>query len=120
MPAASDKARKRVLDICSRLPEVTARERQHVKFEVRGRPCAYYLEDHHGDGRRAINVKAAPGQPQALIAAYPERFFLPPYLGPRGWLGLYVDRPRVDWAEVEALLIDSYRMAAPKRLAREV
>ncbi|MEX0751083.1 MAG: MmcQ/YjbR family DNA-binding protein [Dehalococcoidia bacterium] len=103
--------------MCLRLPEATAREQQHVKFTVRGKSFAYYLDDHHGDGRVAINVKAAPGQQQALIAAYPERFFMPSYLGPKGWLGLYLDAGVIDWDEVESLLIDSYRMIAPKRLA---
>ncbi|MEX2226324.1 MAG: MmcQ/YjbR family DNA-binding protein [Dehalococcoidia bacterium] len=99
------------------MPEATARERQHVKFEVRGKSFAYYLDDHHGDGRVAVNVKAAPGQQQALIAAYRGRFFMPSYLGPKGWLGLYLDAGDIDWDEVESLLTDSYRMIAPKRLA---
>jgi phosphoribosylglycinamide formyltransferase-1 len=110
-------SRRKVREICALLPEATARERQHIKFEVRGKTFAYFLEDHHGDARIAINVKAAPGQQPALIAAYPERFFMPAYLGPKGWLGLYIDRGKVDWAEVESLLTDSYRMVAPKRLA---
>jgi predicted DNA-binding protein (MmcQ/YjbR family) len=114
---ASDPRRKRVRAIATALPEATAREQQHIKFEVRGKSFAYYLEDHHGDGRVAINVKAAPGQQQALIGAYPKRFFMPAYLGPKGWLGLYLDTGDIDWDEVTELISASYRMIAPKRLA---
>jgi phosphoribosylglycinamide formyltransferase-1 len=103
--------------IAMALPQAMAREQQHIKFEVRGKSFAYYLEDHHGDGRLAINVKAAPGQQQALIAAYPQRFFMPAYLGPKGWLGLYLDTGEIDWDEVTELISASYRMIAPKRLA---
>jgi predicted DNA-binding protein (MmcQ/YjbR family) len=109
--------RDRVRKICAALPESTAREQQHIKFEVRGKTFAYYLDDHHGDGRIGINVKAAAGQQQALIAVYPDRFYMPSYLGPKGWIGLHLDTSRVDWDEVTALLRDSYRMVAPKRLA---
>ena len=108
--------RARVLKICA-LPESSAREQQHIKFEVRGKTYAYFLDDHHGDGRVGINFKAAPGQQQALISAYPERYYMPSYLGPKGWLGLYLDAGKIDWGEVTALLHDSYRMIAPKRLA---
>jgi len=99
------------------LPEATARDQQHIKFEVRGKSFAYFLDDHHGDGRIAINVKAAPGQQQALIAAYPKRLFMPAYSGPKGWLGLYLDTGDIEWDEVTELITASYRMIAPKRLA---
>jgi phosphoribosylglycinamide formyltransferase-1 len=114
---AVDPRRTRVLAIAAGLPEATAREQQHIKFEVRGKSFAYFLDDHHRDGRIAITVKAAPGQPQALIAAYPARFFMPAYLGPKRWLGLYLDAGDIDWGEVTELIHASYRMIAPKRLA---
>jgi phosphoribosylglycinamide formyltransferase-1 len=117
---AVDPRRKRVTEICVALPDATVRDMQHAKYEVRGKSFAYYLDDHHGDGRVSITVKGAPGQQQALVAAYPKKFFVPPYLGPRGWIGLYLDVGKVDWAEVETLLTDSYRMTAPKRLAAMV
>jgi phosphoribosylglycinamide formyltransferase-1 len=119
MPAKPrvDPRRQRVSAICLSLPEATVRDQQHAKFEVRGKAFAYYLDDHHGDGRVSVDVRGAPGQQQALVGAYPERFFVPAYLGPRGWIGLYLDTGEIDWDEVTALLTDSYRMAAPKRLA---
>jgi len=60
--------------------------------------------------------KAAAGEQTALVAADPERFFVPPYLGHRGWVGLWLDRPGVDWDEVAELVTDAYRLTAPKRL----
>jgi hypothetical protein len=114
---AVEKRRQRIIAICEGLPEVTSRIQAHIKFEVRGKTVAYYLNDHHGDGRVAINIKVPAGQQQALIAAYPDRFFYPAYLGAKGWLGLYVDLKRIDWDEVTDLITESYRLTAPKRLA---
>ncbi|MEY2433512.1 MAG: hypothetical protein QOC92_3237, partial [Acidimicrobiaceae bacterium] len=57
---------------------------------------------------------------QALVASDTDRFFVPPYLGHRGWVGLRLDRTRVDWTEVRELMIDAYRLSAPKRLAARV
>ncbi len=111
--------RQLVARICERFPEAHADSRtgQHTAFEVRGRRFAYYTVDHHGDGRLALSCKAAPGVQQGLVAADPERFFVPPYLGPRGWAGVYLDVDDVDWAEVEGLLREAYLLTAPKRLA---
>jgi predicted DNA-binding protein (MmcQ/YjbR family) len=58
---------------------------------------------------------AEPVVQQALVAARPDRFFVPPYVGPRGWLGVYLDVP-VDWEEIAALVTDAYRLVAPRRL----
>ena len=55
-----------------------------------------------------------------LIASDPDRFFMPSYNGPRGWLGLYLDRPRVDWEEVRELVTDAYVLTAPRRLVSEL
>jgi phosphoribosylglycinamide formyltransferase-1 len=112
--------RERVAEICLALPEATCRGGQHDAYSVRNKKFAYYLDDHHGDGRLAINCKGMPGQNTALAASDPVRFHVPPYVGPRGWIGLYLDTGRVDWTEVAELLVDSYLLAAPKRLADEV
>jgi predicted DNA-binding protein (MmcQ/YjbR family) len=74
----------------------------------------------HGDGRVALNCKAAPNENKELVASEPERFFFPAYLGPRGWVGLYLDLQRVDWDEVSELVRESYQLIAPKRLGRMV
>ncbi len=100
------------------LPEVERRdEGQHAGFTVRKRTVAWFLEDHHGDGIVGVACKAHPGENEALIAGAPGRFYMPSYLGPKGWVGLRLDTPGVDWAEVEERCVESYRLVAPKRLA---
>ena len=104
-------------ELCLRLPEATERGGQHSAFLVVGKTFAYYLDSHHGDGRLSVQVKGAPGAQDVLVNAAPERFFVPPYIGHRGWIGLYIDVGEVDWDELEALIVESYRLVAPKRLA---
>ena len=99
------------------MPEATATGEQHLRLDVRGKRFGYYLDDHHGDSRIALTCKAAPGVAPALVRQAPERYFIPAYVGPRGWAGLYLDLPRIDWAEVEELVVDAYRLQAPKKLA---
>jgi hypothetical protein len=117
MPPTVEEPRARLAGICAALPEVTGSGDQHTTFQVRGRTFAYYLDDHHGDGRVALCCKAAPGGNTALVASDPERFYLPTYVGPRGWVALRLDTGEVDWDEVAELVADSYRLVAPKRLA---
>ncbi|MEX2237183.1 MAG: MmcQ/YjbR family DNA-binding protein [Dehalococcoidia bacterium] len=112
-----DDPRARVVEICTALPEVNARDGQHIAFDVRGKRFAYYLDHHRGDGGLAVTCKAAAGVQGALVDSDPGRFFVPRYLGPRGWVALRLDVGEVDWDEVERLLTDAYRMTAPKRLA---
>jgi phosphoribosylglycinamide formyltransferase-1 len=111
------KRRARIVAICMALPEVAMRDGEHIKFEVRGKTVAYYLNDHHGDGVVSIWVKAPPGEHTRLIKSEPARYFMPAYLGPRGWVGLRVDGKTIDWGEVERVVRDSYALTAPKRLA---
>jgi hypothetical protein len=114
-PPAGD-PRARVLALCGGLPEVTTGGDQHLAFRVRNKTFAWYLEDHHGDGRVALCCKAAPGEQQALVAADPVRYYRPAYLGPRGWVAVRLDLDEVDWDEVAELALDAYRRTAPKRL----
>jgi len=65
----------------------------------------------------AVTVKAEPGVQQTLAAADPARCYVPSYLGLRGWVALRLDLDRVDWDEVAELVVDSYRLVAPKGLA---
>jgi phosphoribosylglycinamide formyltransferase-1 len=114
----ADPARTKVTRLCLGLREAVERgPGQHAAFEVRGKKFAYYLDDHHGDGRRAVCCRAVPDERDALIASDPRRYFFPPYIGPRGWVGYYVDVGGEDWDEVRDLILESYRLAAPKRLA---
>jgi hypothetical protein len=75
---------------------------------------ANFHDNHHGDGRLAVWFKAPPGAQAALVEAEPERFYVPPYMGPSGWVGLRLEG-HVDWDEVRSLLLGGYRMVAPKR-----
>ncbi len=109
--------RQRLVDVCTGLPEVVAEDDGHIRFAVRGKTFAYYLEDHHGDGRIAVCCKAPPGDQEALVATDAERFYLPAYLARYGWISLRLDLPALDWEEVSELVVDSYRLVAPKRLA---
>jgi hypothetical protein len=84
-------------------------------FFVRGKRCfVMFLDDHHQDGRLAIWCAAPDGVQQEMVETEPDRFFRPPYVGHRGWLG--VQLPGVTQAELDAIVLDAYRQIAPKRL----
>ncbi|HTQ56873.1 MAG TPA: MmcQ/YjbR family DNA-binding protein [Bryobacteraceae bacterium] len=116
-----DRRLVRLTKICQALPEA-AREMcgVHASFTVRKKVFGYFLNNHHGDGIVGVSCKVFPGENTALIAAQPERFYMPAYTGPRGWVGLRLDRGEVDWDEVRELMTGSYRLVAPKRLAAMV
>jgi hypothetical protein len=117
-PADEDDRLRRLSRLCLALPEA---EREltgrHAGFRVRRRTFAYFLDDHHGDAMVTLVCKPPPGEAEMLLAAEPGRFVRPAYLGPRGWVALRLDLGPVDWEEVWELVVDSYRMVAPKRLA---
>jgi len=111
----------RLTRISKSLPEtVCRRQGSHAAFLVRKKTFAYFLNDHHGDGIVAIACRALPGDNTALVAAQPGRFYLPAYVGPRGWVALRLDLGDIDWEEVAELMRGSYLLAAPSRLAERV
>ena len=117
-PSAQEARLVRLTKICLALPEATRQYNgQHAGFLVRKRTFAYYLNDHHGDGIVAVTCKVLPGDNAALAAAQPARFYLPAYIGPKGWVALRLDVGDVDWSEVGELVLGSYQLVAPKRLA---
>ncbi len=120
-PAAEDQRLARLTKIFLALPE-TSRELHgsHASFLVGKKKFAYFLNDHHGDGIVSVTCKVLPGENQALAAAQPERFYLPAYIGPRGWVALRLDVGPVDWDEVQELIRVGYKLAAPKRLASQL
>jgi len=75
---------------------------------------ASFHDNHHGDGRVALWLKLPPGAQQTLVEAQPETFFVPPYVGPSGWVGVKLDG-KVDWGMVATLLEDGFRCVAGKR-----
>jgi hypothetical protein len=102
--------------IVESLPEAAARGERHLSLEVRGKRFGWYLEDHHGDGRIALHVKAPRGALEAHLAAAPGHFHVPAHVGHRGWVGLWLDLPATDWEEVARLVARAYSLTAPKRL----
>jgi hypothetical protein len=114
------KRRRRLVSLCTRLPEASASPvgatGRHLAFQVRKKTFAYYLYDHHGDGRIALVCKAAPGEQSLLVEKKPRRFFVPPYVGPKGWVGARLDLPTVDWGEIVYLVGMAYRLSAPRSL----
>ena len=115
---SEDRRLARLTRICLALPETTREcHGSHAGFHVRKKTFAYFLNDHHGDGMVAVTCKVLPGDNAALAAANPARFYLPAYIGPKGWVALRLDVGPVDWEEVAELVVTSYRLVAPKRLA---
>jgi predicted DNA-binding protein (MmcQ/YjbR family) len=118
--ATEDPRLARLTGICLALPD-TARQLQgaHARFLVRKKTFAYFLNDHHGDGIVAVTCKVLPGENAALVAAQPGRFYLPAYIGPRGWVALRLDQGKPDWDEVSELVRCSYGLVAPQRQRRK-
>ena len=75
---------------------------------------ASFHDNHHGDGRLAVWCKTSFEMRENLLDAYSDVFFVPPYVGPSGWVGIRLDG-EVDWGMVEEILEEGYRMVAPKR-----
>ena len=93
---------------------------RHAQFLIRKKTFAYFLDDHHGDGIVAVTCKVLPGDNKALAEAQPRRFYLPAYVASKGWVALRLDAGKIDWDEVKELLMGSYALIAPKRLAERV
>jgi predicted DNA-binding protein (MmcQ/YjbR family) len=118
---SDDDRLERLSAICLDLPEAKRETSgRHATFRVRGRTFVYYLDDHHGDGIVGLTGKAAPGVAEQLIDDEPDRYYRPAYLGHRGWVGLRLDTGAVDWDEVAGVVVESYRLCAPKSLARAI
>jgi hypothetical protein len=107
----------RIRELCLALPETSERPSHGAPtFFVREkRSFLMVLDDHHGDGRFAIWCAAPEGVQGMLVAGDGERFFVPPYVGHRGWLGMRLDRP-FDDDELAGIVEDAYAEVAPARL----
>ena len=114
-------ALERVRQLCLALPETTERLSHGAPtFFVRDKKTfVTFMDNHHGDGRLAIWCHAPLGMQEMLVEQDPERFFVPPYVGHRGWVGVRLER-NADWDEVADLIEDAYRMVAPKRLVAQL
>jgi hypothetical protein len=111
----------RVRVACLALPETSERlSHGSPTFFIRGKTTfVMFLDDHHGDGRLALWCAAPQGVQAELVETEPERFFVPPYVGHRGWIGVRLDRDP-DWAEIAQIAVDAYRTVAPKSLVAQL
>lgn len=108
---------ERLRTLCLSLPEATERlSHGEPTWFVQDKKVFVMFADRHHDDRLGFWCAAPPGEQEAQVAAAPLRFFRPPYVGGRGWLGVWLDVP-VDWSEIEEVVRDAYRQIAPKRLA---
>jgi hypothetical protein len=103
--------------LCLGLPEVSERLSHGAPtWFIRAKlTLATVWDDHHGDGRVGLICAAPAGVQQQLVDEEPDRFYVPAYVGHRGWIGVRLDR-KVDWNEIEQILIDAYRCVGPAKL----
>lgn len=113
-PVAAKNVLERVRKSCFAHEEVTEKISWGTPtFRVRDKIFVMYTDNHHGDGMIALWCNAAPGAQDALVRSNPDVFFKPPYVGPKGWLGIRLDRG-LEWPVVESLIADAYRVTASK------
>ena len=106
--------------ICLSFPESSERlSHGEPTWFVRERKVFVTYADHHHDDRLGLWCAAPPGVQEQLVETDPEHFFRPPYVGHRGWVGVYLDLP-VNWAMVASLIEDAYRTVAPSRLVKRL
>jgi hypothetical protein len=112
---SGERQRARVIRILERFPEANAvAQGDHLSLEVRGKRFGYFLADHHGDGRIAISCKSSPDVSDAVRQLAPQHVHVPKYVGNKGWIGVWLDLPKLDWSVVKLALREAYLLAAPK------
>ncbi|MFB4315233.1 MmcQ/YjbR family DNA-binding protein [Actinomadura sp. 21ATH] len=113
----SGDALSRLRDICLALPEAVEKPfGGHTAPSFRIRDKLFTMTSEDGT---TMMLKAGPGVQEALVAEAPERFFVPAYVGSKGWVGARLDVEQ-DWDEIAELVEDSYRLIAPKRLSARI
>jgi hypothetical protein len=124
MPAAhakspADVAFARLNEVCLALPGTECRlSHGSPSYFVGGKMFVTFVDDHHGDGRLAVWLKSTLPDQKRLVAQDPERFFVPPYVGVKGWVGVRLDHPRADWIELAILAEAGWASNAPKSVAK--
>jgi predicted DNA-binding protein (MmcQ/YjbR family) len=115
----SRQRRERLVEICKAFPKVDVEVagKQHLAFRINKKTFAYYLFDHHGDGRIAFCCKSSLGEQRRHVREDPESFFVPDYLGPKGWIAMRLDSDEVDWETVAEFAQRAYQAVAPRKLA---
>ena len=109
-----------VREVCLSLPEAEeVVSHGSPNFRVRGKTYASYVVNHHGDGRVALWLNAPDGSQDHYVKSEPRYFFVPPYVGPRGWLGVHLDKG-LSWQRVASLVRQAYEKVAPRALADSI
>ena len=110
---------ERLIEICRTLPEVNYETvgDSHIAFRIRKKIFAYYLFDHHDDGIIAFCCKSSLSEQRRLVRDDPETFFVPAYLGAKGWVAIRLDLDEVDWEIVNELARQAFQSIAPRKLA---
>jgi hypothetical protein len=117
---ASDAAYEHVREICLGFPAAEEKLSHGApSFHVRGKMFLNFVDDHHGDGRLAVWCKSTLEEQRRLVASDPGRFYVPPYVGVKGWLGVRVDGTQADWIELAILVEEGWRSVAPPRVLRD-
>jgi hypothetical protein len=116
--ASAASRRDHLVKICKSLPEITIEAAgEHLGIRIRKKTLAWYGFDHHGDGMISLVCKANLSEQRRLVSSDPETFFVPDYLGAKGWIGIRLDLVEVDWAAVNEILRSAYQVLAPRKLA---
>ena len=117
--SASTPRRERLVKICETFPEVVIEPGGdgHLALRIRKKTFAYYLFDHHGDGIIAFCCKSSLSEQRRLIKDDSTSFFVPAYLGSKGWIAIRLDLDEVDWDTVAELARRAYQSTAPRKLA---
>jgi hypothetical protein len=113
---------ERLRSICLALPQATEKLAWgEPTFRAgSGKIFAQLDNHHHGADHIAVWLPAQPGAQDVLVQAEPRRFFVPPYCGPKGWIGIRLDDDDVDWDQVAGLVEEAYRLVAPKKLVAQL
>jgi len=111
---------KVVREVCLSFPEAEeVLSHGSPNFRVRGKTFATYVINHHGDGRIALWLNSPEGAQRLYTQAEPDYFFVPPYVGPRGWLGVQLDKG-VSWKQIAKLVREAYEKMAPAALSAQI
>ena len=111
-----------VREVCLSFPaaeEFVSHGSPNFRVGKKGKIFATYVVNHHGDGRIALWLNAPDGAQAHYTRAEPKHFFVPPYVGPRGWLGVNLDKG-VSWKRVAALVREAYEKVAPPQLIQAI
>jgi len=106
-------------ELCLNFPEATEKLTWEDSHTFRVRNKIFAMTGHHSDGRVGVWCKGAPGAQDVLLGAAPDRYYSPPYVGNKGWIGAHLDRD-TNWDELAVLVEDSFRLVAPRRIAAKL